>query len=133
MIYGWFVLKWNLKPEGKLPYLCLILLSSWFTVREIKASVWFWKEAPSLARLELPKGCHYTDENSSYLYKSLPIYRIFLTNKRNVESVLYAVEFDPEKRFCSELTDYSLPYEFSPKGEIYSYQFHKNGFFTLTN
>lgn len=131
MLYSWLVFRWKLNPVSQLPGVCLIILASWFTTREVKASMWFWRDAPQLVKLDLPPGCHYTAENSAYLYTSMPIYRMFLSNKRRVNSTLFSDQYDPERKLCSAFDGSSFPYEISPTGETYRYQFPHDGFFSL--
>lgn len=132
MFYVWAVIRLKVRPiSSPFAYVFLIILAAWFTVREIRSTLKFWKEVPSLIKSDSKTGCNYTNAKGTFIHTSLPVIKIFLENSRKVESILYSVSYDPERKLCGAITENAFPFQISSKGKIISYPVRSEGFFSI--
>ena len=132
MIYVWMIDRFKMRPvSGPLSSIFVIVLASWFTIRDMKVTYWFWKDAPALALTATEAGCQYTDESASFIHSSLPFLSMFHMNNRSINTVLFSTEYDPDKKLCGAFTSEGFPYQLGTSGKIHRYIIPADGFFSI--
>ena len=130
MIYAWSLLRLNMNPASShLAMIFIVIFSFWSTMRETISTVRFWKEVPTLIKHDSVKGCNYMKVRESIIYTSLPIVKIFLENKRTVESVLYSAYYDRDQKLCKAIGENAFP--LYAGNIVFSIPIRSEGFFSI--